>query len=92
MDNLHHFSHFTKFDVCWGYNNIRIKNRDEWKAAFITQLGLFELTVMFFSLCGSPPTFQVFMNYNFADYIREGWLIIYMDDLAIGAESQEDKE
>ena len=47
---------------------------------------------MFFSLCGSPPTFQAFMNYNFADYIREGWLIIYMDDLAIGAELQEDKE
>ena len=32
------------------------------------------------------------MNYNFADYIREGWLIIYMDDLAIGAESQEDED
>ena len=92
MDNLHHFSCFTKFDICWGYNNIRIKNGDEWKAAFITQLGLFELTVMFFGLCGSPPTFQVFMNYNFADYIREGWLVIYMDDLTIGAESQEDEE
>ena len=32
------------------------------------------------------------MNYNFADYICEGWLIIYMDDLAIGADSTEDKE
>ena len=32
------------------------------------------------------------MNYNFADYIREGWLIIYMDDLTIRAESQEDEE
>ena len=32
------------------------------------------------------------MNYNFTDYIREGWLVIYMDDLAIGASSEEDKE
>ena len=32
------------------------------------------------------------MNYNFADYIREGWLVIYMDDLAIGAGLVEDKE
>ena len=40
----------------------------------------------------TPPTFQAFMNHNFADYIREGWLVIYMDDLAIGAESQEDEE
>ena len=47
---------------------------------------------MFFSLCRSPPTFQAFMNYNFADYIREGWLVIYMDNLTIGANSEEDKE
>ena len=32
------------------------------------------------------------MNYNFTDYIREGWLVIYMDDLAIGADSKEDEE
>ena len=92
IDNLCHFSHFTKFNVRWGYNNICIKEGDEWKAAFITQLGLFEPTVIFFGLCGSPPTFQAFMNYNFTDYIREGWLIIYMYDLAIGTDSQEDKE
>ena len=90
IDNLRQFSLFTKFDVRWGYNNIRIKEGDEWKAAFITPLGLFEPTVMFFGLCGSPPTFQAFMNYNFADYIREGWLVIYMDDLAIGAHSTDD--
>ena len=72
VDNLCQFSHFTKFDVRWGYNNIRIKEGDEWKAAFITPLGLFEPTVMFFGLCGSPPMFQAFMHYNFADYIREG--------------------
>ena len=39
IDNLCHFSCFTKFDVCWGYNNIHIKEGDEWKAVFITQLG-----------------------------------------------------
>ena len=55
-------------------------------------LGLFEQTVMFFGLCGSPLTFQAFMNYNFADYIQEDWLIIYMDDLTIGTNSLEDKE
>ena len=71
VDNLRQFSHFTKFNVRWGYNNVRIKEGDEWKAAYITPLGLFKLTVMFFGLCGSPPTFQAFMNHNFADYICE---------------------
>ena len=32
------------------------------------------------------------MNFNFTDYIRKGWLIIYIDDLAIGANTLEDKE
>ena len=90
INNLCQFSIFTKFDVWWGYNNIRIKDSDEWKAAFITPLGLFEPMVMFFRLCSSPPTFQAFMNFNFANYIREGWLVIYMDDLAIGAYSSND--
>ena len=92
VNNLCHFSCFTKFDVHWGYNNIHIKKGDEWKAAFITQQGLFKPTIMFFSLYGSPLTFQAFMNYNFTDYIREGWLVIYMDNLAISADSKEDEE
>jgi hypothetical protein len=41
---------FTMFDVRWGYNNIRIKHRDQYKAAFKTCFGVFELNVMFFGL------------------------------------------
>jgi hypothetical protein len=51
-----------KFNIWWGYNNIRIKPGDEWKAAFLTPEGLFKPTVMFFSLTNSPATFQMMMN------------------------------
>src|SRR5712672_974763 len=74
---------FTKFDVRWGYNNVRIKDGDQWKAAFITNEGLFEPTVMFFGLTNSPATFQMMMNTIFEEELREGWLIIYMDDMLI---------
>ena len=58
IDKLKDARYFTKFDVRWGYNNVRIKDRHQWKAAFITHKGLFEPTVMFFGLNNSPATFQ----------------------------------
>ena len=48
---------FMKMDLRWGYNNVRIKEGDEWKAAFSTPEGSFEPTVMFFGLTNSPATF-----------------------------------
>ena len=39
---------FSKFDIQWGYNNIRIREGDEWKGAFKTHQGLFKPKVMFF--------------------------------------------
>ena len=48
--------YFTKLDVRWGFNNVRIKEGDEWKAAFRTNRGLYEPLVMFFSLTNSPAT------------------------------------
>ena len=54
MDKLKGANYFSKMDIHWGYNNIRIKEGDEWKAAFKTNKGLFEPTVMFFGMCNSP--------------------------------------
>ena len=48
---------FSKFGIHWGYNNIRIKKEDLWKAVFKTPFGLYEPTVMYFSLTNSPATF-----------------------------------
>jgi hypothetical protein len=83
VDRLTGCTLYTKFNIRWGYNNIRIKEGDKWKAAFLTNEGLFEPTVMFFGLTNSPATFQTMMNMIFAVEVAEGWLTIYMDDMAI---------
>ena len=53
---------FTKMDLWWGYNNMRIKEGDKWKVVFTTPEGSFEPMVIFFSLMNSPAMFQTMMN------------------------------
>ena len=62
IDKLKGAKIFTKTDIRWGYNNVRMKEGDEWKAAFRTNRGLFEPTVMFFGLTNSPAIFQGMMK------------------------------
>ena len=78
--------HFTKLDIRWGHNNVRIKEGDEWKAAFRTNRGLFEPTVMFFGLCNSPSTFQRTMNEILRELINGGMVVVYLDDILIFTE------
>lgn len=77
-------------DVRWGYNNVRIKEGDEWKAAFRTNRGLFEPLVMFFGLTNSPATFQTMINDLFQDLISRGVVVIYLDDILIFTETLEE--
>ena len=89
IDRLRDCSLFTKFDIQWGYKNVYIKDGDQWKAAFITNKGLFEPTVMFFGLTNSPATFQTMMNTIFSNKMAQGWLMVYMDDMMIAMRPKE---
>ena len=62
VDKVGKAKYFTKFDLRWGYNNVQMKEGDEWKAAFTTHRGAFEPLVMYFGLMNSPATFQTMMN------------------------------
>jgi hypothetical protein len=82
---------YTTLDLRSGYNNVLIKDGDQWKAAFKTNKGLFEPLVMFFGLTNSPSTFQAMMDAIFREEIAEGWLKVYLDDILIVTKgSQED--
>ena len=57
IDSIGKKKMFTKIDLQWGYNNVRIKEEDEWKAAFSMPEGSFEPMVIFFGLTNSPAMF-----------------------------------
>ena len=72
----------------WGYNNVRIKKGDEWKAVFMMLEGLFEPMVMFFGLTNSPATFQAMMNELLRDLINTGKVATFIDDVIVGTEME----
>ena len=83
---------FTKMDLWWGYNNVRIKEGDEWKAAFMMLEGSFEPTVMFFGLTNSPATFQAMMNELLRDLINTGKVAVFIDDVIVETETEEEHD
>jgi len=78
INTLQDAKYFTKLDVWWGYNNIHIKEGDEWKAAFQTNRSLYEPTIMFFGLTNSPAMFQTMMDEIFRVKINNGQVIVIL--------------
>jgi len=76
-------------DLRWGFNNVRIKEGDEWKGAFTTHIGSFKPTVMFFGMTNLPATFQVMMNKILRDLINEGKVTVFVDNVLVGTETEE---
>jgi hypothetical protein len=89
LDHLSEANIFTALDLRWGYNNVRIKEGDEEKLAFITERGLYEPTVMFFGMTNAPATFQRMMNEIFHDLINV-YIIIYLDDVFIYSKNRQE--
>jgi len=80
---------FTKLDLRWGYNNVRIKEGDEWKVAFTTHIGAYKPTIMYFGLTNSSATFQMMMNNLFQDLINQGDMATFIDDILVATDTEE---
>ena len=89
LENIGTKKLFTKMDLRWGYNNVRIKKGDEWKAVFTTPEGSFEPTVMFFGLMNSLATFQAMMNELLRYLINIGKVAVFIDNVIVGTETEE---
>ena len=92
LENIGMKKVFMKVDLWWGYNNIRIKEGDEWKAAFTTLEGSFEPTVIFFGLTNSPAMFQAMMNELLRDLTNTGKVAVFIDDVIVGMETEEEHD
>ena len=74
--------YYTKIDLCQYFNQTRIQEGDEWKTAFHSRYGLFELLVMLFGLTNAPATAQRFMNDTLREFLDQ-FCVVYIDDILI---------
>ncbi|KAL5510913.1 hypothetical protein ACEPAG_4670 [Sanghuangporus baumii] len=81
---------FFTLDMRSGYNNLQIREGDEWKAAFRVGNAVYKPKVMMFGMKNSPAVFQRFMNDNFKHWLRTEEALNYLDDLIGQAQTEEE--
>jgi len=89
IDNMKSKKVFTKMDLRWGFNNVRIKEGNKWKEVFTTHIRSFELTVMFFGMTNLPTTFQAMINKILRDLINEGKVVVFVDNVLVRTVTEE---
>jgi len=89
LENIGTKKLFTKMDLRWGYNNVRIKEGDKWKVVFTTLERSFKPMVIFFGLTNSLATFQAMMNELLRYLINTGKVAAFIDNVIVGTETEE---
>jgi len=92
IDNIGKKKVFTKMNLRWRYNNVKVKEEDEWKAAFSILEDAYKLTVMFFGLANSLAIFQAIINDFLRDLIETGDIVACIDDVMIEMEMEEEQD
>ena len=88
IDNMKSKKVFTKMDLRWRFNNVRIKKGNEWKEVFTIYMGSFEPIVMFFGMTNSLAIFQAIMNKILRDLINKEKVAIFVDNVLVETETK----
>nr|GEU66475.1 putative reverse transcriptase domain-containing protein [Tanacetum cinerariifolium] len=91
FDQLKGSRYFSKIDLQSGYHQLRVREEDIPKTAFITRYGHFEFTVMPFDLTNAPAVFMDLMNHVCRPYLNK-FVIVFINDILIYSNSKEEHE
>jgi hypothetical protein len=91
FDQLRGASVFSKIDLRSGYHQFRIRPSDIPKTSFITKYGLYEFTIMSFSLTNAPAYFMHLMNNVYMDYLDK-FVVVFIDDILVYTQNEQEHE
>jgi hypothetical protein len=89
FDQLHGVCVFSKIDLRSGYHQLKIRECDIPKTAFISRYGLYEYMVMSFGLTNAPAYFMYLMNKVFMEYLDK-FVVVFIDDILVYSRSEEE--
>ena len=90
LTNLAKAKYITTMDVLKGFHQ-NIVHKDSRKfLRIICYLGVYEYLRMPFGIKNAPSHFQRMMDTEFYNELREGWLIIYIDDIIIFSQNYDE--
>ena len=81
-DQLKGAVNFLKIDLQSGYHQLKIKESDVSKTAFLTHYRHYEFLVMPFGLKNAPASFMEMMNRVFKKYLDK-FIIVFIDDILV---------
>ena len=80
LDSMHGAKIFSSLDLCQGYFQVPVAEKDRDKTGFITPDGCFRFKRMPFGVCNGPATFSRLMNQVLAGLDN---VLVYLDDIII---------
>ncbi|MBW0555660.1 hypothetical protein O181_095375 [Austropuccinia psidii MF-1] len=90
LDELAKAKCINKMDFIKGFHQNVVKPNSMELLRIICHMGIYKYTRMPFGIKNAPAHFQKMMDTIFCEEILEGWMLVYIDDIIIYAETWED--
>jgi hypothetical protein len=91
FDQLRGACVFSKIDLRSGYHQLKVRECDIPKTAFVLRYCLYEFTVMSFGLTNAPAYFMYMMNKVFMEYLDK-FIVVFIDDILVYSRNEEEHE
>jgi hypothetical protein len=89
FDQLKGAKYFSKIDLRLGYHQLRVRQEDIPKTAFMTRYGQYKFTVMPFGLTNAPAFFMTLMNKVFMEEL-DRFVVVFINDIFIYSKCAEE--